>query len=321
MYRQIAEPKGRIVVVASIVNAITPKRIAHALVRWVGNRYGVLAATLIAYTWAMSLLGGMPPLRFDCRFELPLLLGLYYLCNRLTRPSMWQPLVAAIPILLPYIIFDVIFMQFGRLLRIVEVREVPELMAVLPFWMIVLVAIFLGGSLVLFIASLRIQAERSVLVGGGLLLTLFITVEFSPDLFLSVFEAIQRPVTNWSDIQSAEDNGRIWMMLYHEAKRNSNIRKIAQHPDNQDFLAAVERKVALVQSAAKKRNIHLIVLESFVDPELFKGLTFSRKPVHPDFDTIFKGKGTISLAPLFGGGDCPVGIRSLGRCASLGEIF
>ena len=44
-------------------------------------------------------------------------------------------------------------------------------------------------------------------------------------LFSCGFEKIQVPVTVWSDIQSAEDDGRIWMMLYHEAKRNSNRKR------------------------------------------------------------------------------------------------
>ena len=35
---------------------------------------------------------------------------------------------------------------------------------------------------------------------------------------------------------------------------------------------------------------------------LFKGLTFSQKPVHPDFEKIFKNKGSLSISPVFGGG-------------------
>lgn len=284
------------------------------------SRYVALAAFLFAYTWIMSLLGGMPPLRYFCRLELPLLLGFYYYLNQLTRPSKWQALITAIPIILVYAVFDMVFLQFGRLLRIIEVKELPELMGVLPVWAIGVIIVVFGAACTVFIRSLRFKLDRPAIIGALSILILLLTVEFKPDSFLYAFEKVQRQVTNWSDIQSAEDNGRVWMMLYSEAKRKSNGLKMADFKADPDFLRKMDDIVSMINSLEKKRNVHLLVLESFVDPELFDGLSFSRSPVHPDFDKIFKNKGSLSIAPLFAGGTAQSEFEVLSGVPAFGKF-
>jgi len=270
--------------------------------RGVASRYVVLTAFLFAYTWGMSLVGGMPPLRHFCRLELPLLLAVYYYLNRLTRPSRWQALITALPIIFAYVVFDMVFFQFGRFLRIIEIKELPELMAVLPLWALGVIVVGAGVAVVIFIRSLRFKLDRPAIIGALLLLALILSVEIKPDSFLYAFDKTQREVTVWSDIQSAEDNGRVWMMLYHEAKRRSNALKMVDFQANPVFLKKMDEVASLVKAQEKKRNVHLLVLESFLDPTLFGRLSFSQHPVHPDFDKIFKNRGSYSISPVFAGG-------------------
>jgi phosphoglycerol transferase MdoB-like AlkP superfamily enzyme len=250
----------------------------------------------------MDLIGGMPPLCLAWRLEIPLILCLYYYFNSITRPSKWQPLVAALPIVLVYGIFEANFMSLGRLLRIIEVKEFPELLNVLPVWIIISTGVIFSLSFIVFIKNLQSSRIPGMILGIFPFLFLVLMVEAAPDYFLFAFERVQKPVTEWSDIQSAEDNGRIWMMLYHEAKRNSNLKKIADYQDDPAFIKKTEDIVSRLQFLETRKNVHLIVLESFVDPELFKGLSFSRKPMHPDFEKIFKKQGSLTISPVFGGG-------------------
>ena len=266
------------------------------------NRYVFFTGFLYLFTWVMSLIGGMPPIRLAWRLEIPLLLSMYYYFNAVTRPSKQQALVTAIPLVLIYGIFEAYFMSFGRLLRIIEVKEFPELLVVLPVWAIILIVLLFCLPLAAFIKLLRRDRVSWMVFGALPFFFLMLMTEFSPDYFLAAFEKVQVKVTLWSDIQSAEDNGRIWMMMYHEAKRNSNLKKMKDYKDNPLFLKETEDIVFKLNSLEIKKNIHLVVLESFVDPELFKDLTFSRKPVHPEFEKIFKNKGSISISPVFGGG-------------------
>jgi len=266
------------------------------------NRYVIFTGFFFAFTWTMSFIGGMPPLRLFCRWEIALLLCLYSYFNWITRPSRWQAFVTALPLVLVYGIFEANFMSLGRLLRIIEIKEFPELLNVLPVWVIVSIVIGFGLPLISFVRLLRFDRIPRMMVGVVSFLFLIFMLEFSPDHFLSAFIKYQREVTDWSDIQSAEDNGRLWMMLYHEAKRNSNLIKITKYKDHPAFMKEMDDIVLRLQSLETKKNVHLVVLESFVDPELFDGLTYSMKPVHPDFEKIFNKKGSLSLSPVFGGG-------------------
>ena len=275
---------------------------AQWIKRAVVNRYVMFLGFLLCFTWIMSLIGGMPPLRLAWRLEIPLILCLYYYFNAITRPSKWQPLVAALPIVLVYGIFEANFMSLGRLLRIIEVKEFPELLNVLPVWIIISTGVIFSLSFIVFIRNMQFSRIPGMILGMFPFLFLVLMVEAAPDYFLFAFERVQKPVTEWSDIQSAEDNGRIWMMLYHEAKRNSNLKKISEYKDDPVFIKKTEDIVSQIQSLETKKNVHLVVLESFVDPDLFKGLSFSRKPMHPDFEKIFKKQGSLTLSPVFGGG-------------------
>jgi len=304
------------------VNALLSKLQTGAefLKKAVVNRYVIFAGFLYLFTWIMSLIGGMPPIRLAWRLEIPLLLCMYFYFNAITRPSKWQSLVTAIPIVLVYGIFEANFMSLGRLLRIIEVKEFPELLNVLPLWVVVIIGLGFGLPLIAFLKLLRFNRIPAMVFGAVPFLFVMLAVEFTPDYFLYAFGKVQREVTEWSDIQSAEDNGRIWMMLYHEAKRNSNLKKMADYKDNPAFLKEKEEIVSQLKALETKRNVHLIVLESFVDPELFVGLSFSRKPVHPDFEKIFQNKGSLSISPVFGGGTAQAEFEMLSGVPALRKM-
>jgi len=274
----------------------------HFLKSIVYNRYVGFIGFMLFFTWIMSLLGGMPPLVTAWRSEIPLLLYVYCYLNGITRSSKWQAFITAFPIVIAYGIFDVNFLLLGRLLRIIEVRELPELLGIMPLWMILSVVILSGLTLTVFLRQVRFKKGFGIILGVLPFLFILLMVEYAPDYFLVSFKKGQRAMTTWSDIQNAEDNGRIWMMFYNEARRKSNIRKMTEYKDDSSFLKNMADIVSQLSALKTKHNVHLIVLESFVDPEMFQGASFSRNPVHEDFKAIFEDKGSISISPVFGGG-------------------
>ncbi|HSR36551.1 MAG TPA: hypothetical protein VLL73_05150, partial [Desulfurivibrionaceae bacterium] len=62
------------------------------------NRYSVFFLFLAGYTLVMEQLGGFPSLLPAWRFEIPLLLSLYFFGNTITRKSRWQPVIVAAPL-------------------------------------------------------------------------------------------------------------------------------------------------------------------------------------------------------------------------------
>ena len=64
-------------------------------------------------------------------------------------------------------------------------------------------------------------------------------------------------------------------------------------------MAALSKQI---KASSQNRNVHLIVLESFLDPKLFSGLKFSQPPTAPAFTKLIGKTDTYSISPVFGGG-------------------
>jgi hypothetical protein len=116
-------------------------------------RYAGFLLFLVAYTLLAEYFGGLPSLLPAWRMEIPLLLYFYYYCNTIIRPSRWQHLTAAVPIVLIYVIFDTYHVLFGRLLRIIEVTELPEMFLVMPVPNTILLVLAVGLPLWIFLRS------------------------------------------------------------------------------------------------------------------------------------------------------------------------
>lgn len=264
------------------------------------NRYAALLGALVAVTFLLQREGGLGALHPAWRTEIPLLLYLYFALNRLTRPSRRQPLVAALPIFALYAAFEIHYRMFGRVLRATEVLELPELAGILPPGRLAAVAALVLLPPALVAASIDWRRGRNFLALLPLAL-LLAAVEFAPDPFLSAFRAVGKEVVLWSDCISVENNGRLSMMLYQEAQRRSFYGKTSRWREA-DASRGRLGKLAGRISAAPGRNVHLVVLESFLDPALFASANYSRPPVDPDFEALFRGRESLSVSPVFGGG-------------------
>lgn len=266
------------------------------------SRYLVFLLILFVYTGVMQQHGGLPSMHTAWRLEIPLLLYFYYYCNLITRESRLQALVTAVPIFLLYGIFDVYHIMLGRLLRMTEVSALPEMFAVLSPAIRALAILLLVLPILAFLAMLQWRRLRPLVVGALPLLALPLLIELSPDLFIAAFEKTQKTIDPCTDRVSAGSIGRISMTLYNEAKRKSSLDKTTGYRGHSFIQQAFAKDVDKVNAIRAKGNVHLIVLESFFDPNLLRKARFSRNPTHPDFEKLFKSKEGLSVSPIFGGG-------------------
>jgi phosphoglycerol transferase MdoB-like AlkP superfamily enzyme len=266
-------------------------------IRYIGFLLFLMAYTVIAHRF-----GGLPSMLPAWRMEIPLLLYLYFYFNRISRPSRWQYLTSALPIFLTYAIFDTYHVLFGRLVRITEVTELPEMFLVMPLLNKILLSLAVCLPLGIFLRSVQWRRSRPLVWGAVPLLALVVAVEVFPAYFMAGFERTQKPVDWMSDARSVGFNGRISMALYNEARRINSLEKTTAYRDNIPFLNAYGDVVQKVRNVVQKNNVHLIVLESFLDPNLLHNASFSRSPGHPSFEALFKNNGGLSISPVFGGG-------------------
>jgi phosphoglycerol transferase MdoB-like AlkP superfamily enzyme len=109
-------------------------------------------------------------------------------------------------------------------------------------------------------------------------------------------------IVTWSDANSVANNGRLTMVAYFEALRNNSIEKTLAFRHRQKFIDQMATLSSQIKASARDRNVHLVVLESFLDPKLFSGLKFSQSPAAPAFKKLVANTDTYSISPVFGGG-------------------
>jgi len=266
------------------------------------NRYVILITILLTYTGILQNYGGLPSFSGAWRFEIPLILYLYFYLNTILRPTRWQPLLAAAPLVLIYVGFDIYFILFGRLPHITEVTELPEMFEVLPVAIDILVVLIVASPMALIVASIDYKKTRALLLGALPLTAIVANIEVAPESFMEAFKETQLEIIFYSDAHSTRNVGRLGMMLYNEARRKSYLQKIAAYRDNARYREQFNSAADSVKAQKDKRNVHLIVLESFLDPSLIKGAQFTPSPVDPGFDKLFHNKSGFSIAPVFAGG-------------------
>jgi len=267
-----------------------------------GKRYVVFLLFMVVLAQFLSRMSGLSGIRSHFLTETPLLLGLYWALNFALRPARLAPYVAAFPIVLSYTAYDLFFLAYGDVFRVIDCQNLPELLKVLPPVGKVGLLLAIALPVVLVLGFVHYRTYWRVLGTAGLAALLVVTVEFFPGTILSGLDRAGLDVADYSDAQSVNDNGRLTMMLYFEARRRQALAETAQYLDRGDYPKQIRAAADFIRQRGNRRNVHLVVLESFVDPTLFAGVTYSRDPRHPDFAKLVGDGQGFSVSPVFGGG-------------------
>lgn len=259
-----------------------------------------LILVLVLYSWLMARAGGFSNSLSHQWLELPLILYLYSYLYIVLRPSSWRWLLAAMPLLLIYLVHDLFYLAFGKVFRLVNIGELPELLQILPLGSSLLIVSVLFGPLLLLVWYFNHHRVRPLIYGALPLLLLFAFAEEGAAYFVRGFEAVAE-IVKYSDAKSVEQNGRLAMLLYREAQRSSTLAAIAPYRDRPAYDHALVAQTAALAADNTRRNVHLVVLESFLDPRLFTRLGFSSAPVHPRYEALFGDHLGLSRGPVFGG--------------------
>lgn len=257
---------------------------------------------LYAYLLLMEHLGGFTTAQLHLQLiEWVLLLYLYALCFTALKPGRGRSVLALLPLLLVYLVHDLFYLAFGKVFRLINAGELPELLQILPLGYAAALLLFFALPLGLWLLRVDYRRPRRLAPWFAPLLLLIVMVKGAPQAFSSSFEQWGGGIVKYSDGKSVERNGRLAMMAYREAQRTLAAGQLEPYRDREAYDAKAAALVASLRPQVAGRNLHLIVLESFLDPRLFRELRFSSPPVHPDFDALFGDQLGLSIAPVFGG--------------------
>ncbi len=284
-------------------------------------RAGLFLAALIAF--ARLVPSGLSFSAHQLLMEAPLAVLLYTCLRSALRNGPWPSIVAALPAFSLYGVFDFYFIMLGRVPRLSDVRNLPELHDVLPFWQF-------GGMLLLALLPLilcGVCLERRHWLRSTALLALIPVaagiIHATPGSFLRAFERVSPAMRAYSDAENVMYNGRLAMLVYYEAQRRATDVRIAEYRDREAYEKRMELAVDAIRAHMEPRNIHLVVLESFVDPSLFLNVEFSGPPAHRRWRERYAPHMGYSRSPVFGGNTAQAefellcGVPALQRLAGL----
>ena len=275
----------------------------NSLCRLVCNRYVGLFLVLFCYTLLFENLGGLKGGVVFARqyLDLWLILYFYWYLNAIVRPSGWQPFLAAAPIFLAYIGQDIYYLMLGKVFRFVELTEVAELFNVIAIQYLLLIIVAGAIPLIGFLYAVNYRRIVAIILGILPLVFLVSAVELAPAWTLQTFKKVGREVINWSDAIPVEQNGRFAMLLYREAERKIAFARTDSFRDRPLYEKEAAKRTEWLKKNGSKRNVHVVVMESFVDPTLFKGAVYTKDPAHPDYKKLFGDRQGFSISPVFGG--------------------
>jgi len=273
-----------------------------------------------AFSEILGSQSGLSPLRFHLLIEAPLLLALYWALNFALRPGKLPAFVAALPFVLAYVACDIFFIATGDILRIIDLQSLPELLNVLHFAKKAGMILALSLPPVLLLAFVNYRRYWRVLTVAGLALLGTAAVEFFPDAVLSGLQLARLDVAIYSDAQSVNNNGRLTMALYFEASRRVAIKQTGAYRKRGEYDQEVRATADFIRKNGNHHNVYMVVLESWLDPTLFRGVTFSRDPRHPDFAQLVGEEQGFSISPVFGGQTAQAEFEALCGVPALNEL-
>jgi phosphoglycerol transferase MdoB-like AlkP superfamily enzyme len=287
--------------------------IARKIAVFFGNRYVLFILFLCLYSQIFVALGGIvtAPQLLSQYLELPLLLYLFWYLNILVKPSRFQAFIAAAPLFLCYLGPDISFLFFNRVFRLRDLANVPELLQVMSsFYMVLAGGVVLVCCLPL-IFSLSLKRLKMAILGALPIAALIVAVGVFPQSFVHLFQHCTWNNWFWSDTLAVVKNGRLAMLCYREAETRLTQEKTNSVYDRQAYDKQALNIAKWLKEKGNRRNVHLVIMESFVDPTLFQAVKYSQSPVHPDYEKIFAGQMGFSQSPVFGGGTAQAEFEAL----------
>jgi len=265
-------------------------------------RYSLFVLGLYLYVLWIDDHGGLGAASFHMQWlELVFVVYLYAYFYTILRPSRWRALIAAVPIIIGYLVQDIFFLAYGKVFRIIEVLELPELLQVLPAGYLAMAAGFLLLPLLIFLAGINFRRRHAIITGALPLVMLAALIMFAPNAYTGFIQKAGNGIVIFSDAKSVESNGRYVMLFYQEAERINALDVTRPFLNRAAYDRDAEVKAAEIGRDSNQHSVHLIVLESFLDPTLFQSARFNKNPVHPEFEKLFGDRLGLSVAPVFGG--------------------
>jgi phosphoglycerol transferase MdoB-like AlkP superfamily enzyme len=241
------------------------------------------------------------------RLEFPLFVALAFVFFVPPRKKGWRSLpaflLAFLPLFLLYALLDAFYLGLHRSARFSDFPNLGTLIRMSPLqgWGIVaLLGLALLGPLFRWFLGLRRRTPKErwhLLLPRGLVFLGL--VGFVGSGFLWTYMQKSLPLVVWSDTRNLQLGGRFTSLFFYSYRRAATLEKLKALGSRE---GAASRFEGSIQA---KRNLHLFVMESFLDPRLVRGIQIRGKALAPALARILQEEGGEDLdrvkTPIYGG--------------------
>jgi hypothetical protein len=232
--------------------------------------------------------------------EAPLILYLFLLLRLPLRDQRGSSLAAALPILWAYGVHDEYWIRLGGVPNFVDFAMLPDLFAAFSPLQIALTCLLIASPLLIWLSLLdpHPQTPRRMLL--WLALPAIIAIGFVRAAPARAYHAIDQVTFDeeWTDGLTADHWGRLYTLFMREIRRRSFRQGLSGFTPLARSSIYVDRAL---QAKLERRNVHVIVLESFIDVRLLRAVRFSEPPLAPSFTRWADPFISSSVSPVFGG--------------------
>ncbi len=239
-------------------------------------------------------------------FEFPLILCLclilYFNAEKNDRILSKHIFTPALTILGTYTLYDIVYSYLGRSPRLSDCKNIPSLYSVSPLMFFSFIAFTIViFSPVLFSFFSWINKRDKTKSGVILLIKLLALLTLTTILFSESTYNYQKKhlhFTDWTNTENVRKNGRAASFIYYYNKRKNILTKLENNKHIDILNHFYPRK------PTRKKNIHIVILESFVDPRKIKHISYNRSPLSDNLSPFLLDHAQFStvISPVYGGG-------------------
>jgi phosphoglycerol transferase MdoB-like AlkP superfamily enzyme len=257
-------------------------------------------------------------------FEIPLILTIslisfFFNPNRSKKLNFFSAIIAVTPVLSIYLVYDIFYIYFGRSLRLSDVQNLTDLFHahIYLFFALICLVFFLLVGIAMSAYFWHTDKPR----GGtltGMIPRCFILI-LIPFILFSISNKVYSKFQEQEHIalflKNIKNNGRIASILSYSQRQRESRNKLKN--------INVEKPLnPFNQHINKKRNINIIMLESFIDPRLIANIKCDRLPIYEGMkeylgeDMIFD----MAISPIIGGHTAQSMFEVLSGVPAMGRI-
>lgn len=257
------------------------------------------------------------------KYEYPLLIVFLILLYFPNRKNYITYILPFIFILTIYISSDIIFSFLYRSPRISDIQNAFFIINFAPKLALLALLIIIFLCTVLFF--IIFQTKKSyIFITSKILLVLIIGFLLTSDSFMKIY------VDNfnfkpWSNRLTIKINGRISTFIYNIYSEKLQSKTLLSFKNTPEYDTIQPEKTLYPGNPKQKNNIHIIVLESFLDPRLIQELKLDDTVLAPNLLQYLPEKNgeknfSYPISPVYGGGTAQAEFELISGVPALAKI-